>query len=152
MPSKHLLASVLMIAIWIMASLHLELEGAGLLPPHAHHPATHEQAHGHTHGHATDAKGDADHQSGSHCILTEHESPDARGASGPAKLLTLLTQVASSGLLMLALGWLFKRTTRPRSISPHRPWFEDCPWARGPSAWRFLHRCAVDSLAPPLPA
>ena len=143
MPSFRFLAALLMAVTWFTGLLHAELEGTGLLPEHAHFAATH--AHEHTHGPAADLAHDHSHEP----ACAAHTPLEARPAPGLLNLLITLGQTAACALPLFALARLLLRAAHLHRVPAPRPWFERGAWMPGVSAWRFIHRCAADSLAPP---
>jgi hypothetical protein len=140
MRSTRLLGAALLTMAWLMAALHVELEGAGMLPEHAHHGHA-----GHGHSHSSDEQGSTGHARG----FAEHESMVARGSQGFATLLSLLAQLAWLGVPLVGLASLVGRFPLPTLLGPPRALREARPWAPAASDWRFHCRCAADSLAPP---
>lgn len=150
MSLRRTLAAVLLLVLWCTTALHVELEGAGLLPEHTHladhaHPHGHGHAHGHAHDHPSDAPADPGH---SH-HLAAHDELVARHSGSGLSLLLALALVAAAALFLPAFLWLTGPARQPPVSAGIHPPDTPRPWAHPASAWRFLRRCVADSLAPP---
>jgi hypothetical protein len=137
------LAALLLVVIWITAILHVELEGAGLLPEHTHladlfhHSATSDCAHNET-----------DHAHG----FAMHEEIVARSGMSWLGVVLGLAALAPVAFALFGLFGLIGCALRLRTPVVIRSSDTSRPWTHGASTWRFLRRSSADSLAPPLAA
>jgi hypothetical protein len=139
------LAALLLAVIWVTAVFHVELESAGLLPEHTHIADIFHHVHSvASHG----AHDHADHEHG----FSAHDEVVARSGAGWLGFVLGLSAMVPAAFSLFGLVWLMGVAWRLLTPVVIRPPGADRPWTRGVSSWRFLRRCAADSLAPPTAA
>lgn len=144
MQLMKVLAALLLAVTWVSAVLHVELEGAGLLPEH-----THVADFFHHHAETTHSGHEPpDHEHG----FTFHDEIVARNGMSWLAAVLAFTALAPAAFSFLALFGLMGGALRFLAPVVVRTWDDFRPWSHAVSAWRFLRRCAADSLAPPVAA
>ena len=152
MSPRKTFAAVLLIVLWCTTALHVELEGADLLPEHTnladhgHHQHRHAPSHAPEHPHGEPADPGHSHH------LAAHDELVARHSGSGLSLLLALALVAAAALFLPAFFWLPGPARQPPVSAGIHPPDTPRPWAYPASAWRFLRRCAANSLAPPATA